>query len=145
MWHMEIQGQKVIIVLLIILTLSVIDDFRRDKISNWIIAAGILSAGVVRGMHSPVGVLSFLIDLLAPILILLLFYRLRGLGAGDLKLFSVVSGFIGFGQCLDVILYSGIVGVFIAIVCRLAHNKREWIHFSLPILAGTILKLVLVN
>lgn len=140
---MEAIDQKVVVLLLIILSLSVIDDYSRDKISNWIIAAGILSAGIVREVHSPERVLSLLTDLLLPILVLLLFYWLRGLGAGDLKLFSVISGLIGFEQCLYIILYAAIFGIGIAGVCRLAHHKREWVHFSLPIMAGTILELVL--
>lgn len=81
----------------VVITPCVIHDLRGYQIPNmWILFGWIAGALYQISQRGFMGILFWLLSLLLPILILLPLYLLRVLGAGDIKLFSVVIGILGW-------------------------------------------------
>ncbi len=125
------------IILLVILSLGAIDDYRRMKIDNLIILFGIISAGYFRCSLPYGDIFSLLKDAALPVVVLFFFYCTGGLGAGDIKLISVVSLFTGFENTLYVIFFSGCAGLVLYAAVVLSGQKPGKIRFAFPILIGT--------
>ena len=68
-------------------------DLRKRKIPNLLILAGAI-LGMVRLISCREPLLTYLPGILIPILILFPFFRIGTLGAGDIKLFSVIGFFL---------------------------------------------------
>lgn len=148
---------------------AVVSDFIRMKISNRLIAAGFMVSLFFRILQSGwSGFVPFLWNITFPVVVLFLFYLLGMIGAGDIKLFSLIGGFINFTELAECIaasfvlgavwslaklvydgnfrerLYAG--GVYLFSLFLGGDKKYEWkkgkqgnlIHFSLAILAGLI-------
>ncbi len=81
-------------VLYVILIVAVYQDFRSSKISNRLILAGLGAAFIFRIIGGEEKrFIWFLPDIVIPVVVLYLFFIFGILGAGDIKLFSVISGF----------------------------------------------------
>ena len=157
-------------VLLVILILAVISDLRYMKISNRLIFVGIVLALAIRiwgNGWSDIG--NFLWNISFPVIVLYLFYLVGAMGAGDIKLFSVVGGFFNFKElvlCMGISLvmgalfslgkmifsgtfFSGITEGVTYLSCYLKGGRETYrrdlahkanlIHFSPAILAGAVL------
>lgn len=151
------------------LSLAVIEDFYHMKISNKLILAGLFLAIIYQVATQGVDILfSVLWNILFPIIVLYLFYLVHALGAGDIKLLSVVGGFINFKELVICIAISFAIGAMIAFgkmlyyrsfLCSIRKGtryileqamgrrevyekdfltKRNLIHFSFAILLGTV-------
>ena len=151
-----------------ILILAVILDFKYMKISNRLILMGIILALafqviIGRGVSDFIHVLC---NIFFPVIVLYLFYLMGVIGAGDVKLFSVIGGFVNFRELVLCMLCSFVVGAVISLGKMLfcgtllegLHNagcyfwglakgeyrtygrgskeKRNRIHFSLAIVLG---------
>ena len=104
-----------VLALLFHLMAAVVTDFRRMKISNRLIASGLIWGFVLRFIgEGSTGIVHFLVNISIPVILLFLFFQLRVLGAGDIKLFSVVGGFVTTDRLLLVIaaafLAGGVIG-----------------------------------
>ncbi len=89
------------ITLLLVLLLAVIMDFRERRISNRLIALGLVSGLILRVIgEGSIGIVHFIVNISIPVILLFLLFQLRALGAGDIKLFSVVGGFVMIQQLL---------------------------------------------
>lgn len=151
----------------ILLTVAVIQDFRQTKVSNRLILVGLFIAIVFRifgdGIQAVVWALP---NIIFPVIILYLFYLMRILGAGDIKLFSVVGGFLKFNELVSCMMCAFIVGAIISLIKMLYErtlsyrlflgerylrsilmgdfgpysfkSKDSIMHFSLAILLGVI-------
>lgn len=156
--------------LLVILAAAVIEDFMYMKISNRLILMGILfslafgfEAGGLKQILYVLANLSF------PVIMLYLLYLLGVLGAGDIKLFSIIGGFTNFRTLISCMLFSFLAAAVIAIgkmFCNrnftislvkagmflrslkqmgLVSYHKEWaeernlMHFSVAILIGYII------
>ncbi|MCR5785472.1 MAG: prepilin peptidase [Eubacterium sp.] len=128
-----------IILLLTVLLFAAADDCRRAKISNSIILLGIMSSGYLRCFLLNESIPSFLADLILPTVILFGFYIAGGLGAGDLKLISVVGSFVGFEITLYVIFFAGIFALLLSGVFKITGRKYSRIRLALPIMIGTFI------
>ena len=84
------------ICLLLLLIMAVWMDIRTNKISNRLIGFG-LFLGYIRNFeeYGWDGSIHFLIQISLPVLVFYLFFLMHVLGAGDIKLFSVISSCIG--------------------------------------------------
>lgn len=156
--------------LLVILAAAVIQDFMYMKISNRLILMGILFSlafGYETGGFKQV--LYVLANLSFPVIMLYLLYLLGVLGAGDIKLFSIIGGFTNFRMLISCMLFSFLAAAVIAIG-KMLYNRnltaslvkagmffrglkqtgivsyhKEWaeernlIHFSVAILIGYII------
>lgn len=129
-----------------VLSLAVMVDLIRYKIPNWLLLMGYLG-GIVYQYRSSNLWYFYVTD---SILILITFYILfyfNILGGGDVKLYAVIALFVGYIPCLNIFVLSFIVGALISVfkIAFLVISQKEWdishlyIHFSLPILIGTIL------
>lgn len=138
-------GTLMSLTLLTILVLAVRMDFREQRISNRLIAFGLFIGLIFRILgEGSSGIVHFLVNISIPVILLFLLFQLRALGAGDIKLFSVVGGFVETRQLLFVMLAAfftaAVIGVGKILYLKGSakyHGKRgTLIHFSLAILIG---------
>lgn len=128
-------------------------DFKYDKIFNGWIVIGILLGYFIRiqegGWHSAgVGCISMTLSflLLYPV------YKIRGLGAGDVKLLMMVGTFTSVEEVLHVIILSFLIGAVFSIgkivsernlekgsIKEINMEKRNKIHFALPVCISVML------
>ena len=119
------------------------------KISNRLIVCGLIWGLVLKIWgNGYVGILYFILNITIPVVLLFLLFQMHALGAGDIKLFSVVGSFITTEQLIRVMLYSfviaAILGVGKVLYLHLGHRKQGGekltkIHFSIAILLAVIL------
>lgn len=98
------------------LVLAVILDIRTYRIPNALTAAG-MAAGLIYHLcrAGPPGMLLALKDLILTIMIFFPVYQIKGLGAGDIKLLSVISMFLGWKRGLVISIYSLFIGAVLGI------------------------------
>lgn len=120
-------------------------DFGNEKISNRLIVSGLfwglafrlLGEGSAAWVH-------FLVNISIPVILLFLLFQMRAVGAGDIKLFSVVGGFLTTEQLLYVMFAAFAAGAVVGLI-KLLYRVRTTgyqigtitvIHFSTAILIG---------
>ncbi len=114
-------------------------DLLKDKIFNaWVIPA--LSTGVISSL---IGGTDRLIESLsavgAALLILLPVYFLKGIAAGDVKLFMSAASFLSVSDTLSCILISFLIAGAISVaVIIFKRNKQKTIHFAVPVLISVL-------
>ncbi len=110
--------------LLMLLFLAALSDIRTSQISNRLILAG-LSMGILFRLweEGPFGIFKFFIYVTVPIIVLFFLFLMRVLGAGDIKLFSVISGICGFREWVSCIIAAFIIGAVLAVV-RMMYLKN---------------------
>lgn len=93
-----------------------IQDIKEYKISNKLILVGLpisLAVGLAdRGWQ---GFGNWIVGIILPIVLLFVIFCIGGLGAGDIKLLSVIGGYIG-KDILIVICYSFFAGAILSIL-----------------------------
>jgi len=114
--------------LLSITGLAVINDIWRGKIPNALVIAGLCIGGCWQFSYRGVsGILQFLGGSILPLLLLAVLYYFRMLGAGDIKLFSVIGGFLGVSailQCIAIAFLAGAIISTILMIRRRILSKR---------------------
>lgn len=118
---------------------AVFTDLFKDKIYNaWVVPALITGVGtsLLQGHDrffesvTAVG---------AAFLILLPVYLLRGIAAGDVKLFMSAASFLTLQDTLSCIVVSFLVaGVISIAILILKKNKQKTIHFAVPVLISAL-------
>ncbi len=142
-------------------------DLRRQKIANlWILTGWVWGLGLQYAAEEWGGVLQFFIGAGIPVLCLFLLFYFRMLGAGDIKLLSVLGGLLGGQAALRLLLLSFFFGGVLSLgllissgtlVFRLRYfadyfrtyvksrerrpyrqtgERAEHFHFTLPVLLG---------
>lgn len=110
------------ITLLGIVMLAVIQDLCLMKIRNNIILIGLILGMVFRiGGQGVSSVISGIGNVLFPILIFYLLFAAHIIGAGDIKLFSVIGSFVSFSQLVCCMAYAFLFGAvisFVLLVCK---------------------------
>ncbi len=114
-------------------------DLLRDRIYNaWVVPG--LVAGVVTSLFQ--GGDRFMESLFAvgaAFLILIPVYFVKGIAAGDVKLFMSAASFLSMKDTLSCILFSFIIaGVLSIAILILKRNKQRTMHFAVPILASVL-------
>lgn len=123
----------------------IVTDIRQGKIENRVILMGYVLALALAYIQE--GIPGVLISIKAAGLIILslfLLFLLKGLGAGDIKLLSVMAAFFpnnGFHIAV-LSFFSGALFAVIRMVYRgtrkkAVYIKRETLHFSIPIAFAT--------
>lgn len=149
-------------------------DIRSMRISNRLILAGLVMSLVLRIWEGGAAeILPFLWNITFPVILFYLFYLTGVLGAGDIKLFSMIGGFINFTMLWNCIVSAFLIGAVMSLfkmlflgnpyvqlydgyryIISLFEGNRQrypWykenpgrlIHFSVPILFGLILTIQL--
>lgn len=100
-------------------------DLDCRRISNRLILAGIGCGAALRIFSEGIWQIGRLTaDLLLPVGLLFILYLFRVLGAGDLKLFSIISIFIGRKACFYVICYAFLAGAAAGLLSIL--KRKKW-------------------
>ena len=141
------------IVVLLLTGIAMWSDLRTKKVPNRLILAGYLT-GAILLINAPPDRLDGLPDIVVrfvwraawPILLLYPLFLLRGLGAGDIKLFSVLSVFYPCSILTQIMVYSLFIGAGISIchilVCRITRTKRrKYIHYTVCIFFAGIIQI----
>ena len=140
MWEVEKRGGEVFIfissgLLLVILAVGAWFDIREQRVPNWwcilACAAGVcLTWQTAAGKGSVWPLLLYTARLLVVAAVWFPLFRLRMIGAGDVKLMALIVGFLGFGTGVPVILYGFFIGAVLAflkmLICR---NLRQRLTF----------------
>lgn len=114
-------------VCLVVLGVAAYYDFRSHRIPNRVVLAGLLSAVALNTLLAAgIGGWSSLAGLGLGLALMLPFYLLRALGAGDVKLIAVVGAFLGPLALLGALLAIGLTGglLAVAVAWRLGVLRR---------------------
>lgn len=120
------------------LIIAFICDVRTQTIPNWLTLSSFFS-GV--GYHAVVGGWDGLLESIggasAGFFPLLALYALRGIGAGDVKLFGAIGAWIGAllvaQLMLYSILYAGAIGIILIVLNRSFSNRLTAALFSIVV------------
>ncbi len=112
-------------VLFVLLIGASVSDYRSYRIPNWLTFSG-AAFGLVYNTAVPLfphaGFLWAFEGLLLGFLIMLPFYALRAMGAGDVKLMAMVGAFLGVSDTFHAAIFSFIVGGVAALAFALSHK-----------------------
>lgn len=106
-----------IAVLFLVITLAVYSDIRSFKIKNPITYSAVM-LGIAINTYS-YGIEGFkdaIIGVFIPIIGLFIFFALRMLGAGDIKLYCAVGAIMGWEFVIACLAYSFLFGGFISVI-----------------------------
>ncbi|MCI8326419.1 MAG: hypothetical protein HFI37_01420 [Lachnospiraceae bacterium] len=119
---------------------AAISDIHTGKIRNWLIFLGLILGGIITIFEKGIVAIPFwIIQIFIPVFLFFLMFRIGGLGAGDIKLFSVIASFLTIEEwwiCMTAAFLSGAVICIFKIMFAKKMKDPHRIHFSIPILAG---------
>lgn len=116
-------------ILLVLLPASLFDIWRYKVPNALIIAALIISLVGHIEMQGLIGVYPWFVGTIVPFFLTYFFYRLRMIGASDVKVFCVVGSFVGIEACLKIMFVSIFTGAVLAIF-KVAGKKNLRYRFS---------------
>jgi prepilin peptidase CpaA len=116
------------IVLLALVVIAGVIDYRSYRIPNWLTfggaLVGLVSSTLVAGQPLD-GFLWALAGLAAGFAVLIPLYALHVMGAGDVKLMAAVGAFLGFPGILYAVLFTFIAGGLTALAFAIAHKASR--------------------
>jgi prepilin peptidase CpaA len=118
-------GNPGIALVMLVIAAAVI-DVQSLRIPNWLTVGGMvlgLAWNTAVASASLAGLLWALGGLAVGLVVLLPFYAVRVMGAGDVKLMAAVGAFLGFPGILYAILFTFIAGGILALMFALAHRS----------------------
>lgn len=131
-----------------LLSCAVYTDLTQTRISNRLIVLGLMIGFVFRlWSEGLVGVFFYVVNISIPVILLFLLFQMRVLGAGDIKLFSMLGTFISTEQLLKLMVLAFCVGALLGI-CKMIYQfifrkyelgKLTQVHFSPAILIAYLL------
>lgn len=129
------------LVLYTIVIVAVIQDFRYMKISNRLILVGLffsLVFGIFLGGIPRI--FYILLNISFPVVTLYLLYLLGILGAGDIKLFSVIGGLTNFKTLTGCMLAAFVAGAVIAVGIMLCNRNLQFSLFKAQLFLKEVLQ-----
>lgn len=113
-----------ILLLYLILSISTLYDVIEYRIPNYCIVAGLIGGLWLQvAIHGVSGICLWFIGLAVPFAVLVVLYLLRVIGAGDVKLFMVIGGFLGVGPMPSILCYSCLAGAVLALAKMLKERN----------------------
>lgn len=104
-------------------------DVLYRRIPNWLTCPAMLLALLVHGLTGGgAGLAHAIMGLAAGMALLMPFYLLKGMGAGDVKLMGVVGAFLGPTRVLHAFLWTGLSGGLYALIL-LAFRPHQLVIF----------------
>lgn len=117
-------------ILFIVLIIAVFQDIKTYKIKNKTILAGI-SLGIILNLFQNAYPLKVgLINKIIVILVLYIFYRIKAIGAGDVKLYFVCAFFVEYSLFYKIICISFVLGAIISIIKLIVDKEFKFILFK---------------
>ncbi|MCI9149824.1 MAG: hypothetical protein HFI42_04890 [Lachnospiraceae bacterium] len=99
-----------------LLLTAAVTDLRSGRISNRLICLGLIAGLILQIWESGwSGSIRFVIQVLFPVIVLFLLFLMRALGAGDIKLFSVVSGIWNLKVICYCMFFSFLAGALVSL------------------------------
>lgn len=133
--------------ILTLLIAAVYFDLKTDKVPNELIVLGYL-IGALTQIHAPPDVRQFIVSVVWPIALLYPLFLIRGLGAGDIKLFSVLSVFYSPAILMQIMIFSLFIGAAVCfcnwIVCQFVTRTitKSYIHYTVCILFSFLFQFI---
>ena len=129
------------VVVVTYLAVAMIMDLKTRCVKNWWIITGFVIS-IAFSIFAKKGISSFFVGIFFPVP-LLLFYKFRMIGAGDIKLLSVLGSILGMGkmiQCIIPILSFSVLLSCLSIISCYYHRKRgEKIDKRIPLVVAIAL------
>ena len=99
-------------------------DIRKGRISNRLICLGIVSGILIRIWESGVeGLVLSVVQIFIPVIVLFLLFLMRALGAGDIKLFSVIGSIWNLKVLCSCMFFSFVAGAVMSLGKLLYHKN----------------------
>ena len=104
----------ILLILVLVLFFASLWDYKKGKIPNLIIAAGFIY-GLMRIFYYQ-NFLTHIWGIIVPILILYPFFKIGTIGAGDIKLFSLIGCYLSFMEVLYCMFLAFVIGAMVSLV-----------------------------
>lgn len=128
---------KILIILIIVLFFASLYDFRIGRIPNLLIAIGAIY-GLIRVFYYQ-NLFSHIPGIIFPILIFYPLFKIGTLGAGDIKLFSLIGFYVSFMESLYCIFLAFVIGaVFSLLALKQEGNLSDRITYLMSYLKDCI-------
>ncbi len=115
-------------------------DLVKDKIYNAWVIPGLVTGMLTSLTRGPGGFAESLKAVGVTLMILLPVYFIRGIAAGDVKLFMSAASFLSMQDAVSCIVISFLIAGAISVaILILKRNKKREIHFAVPVLASVLL------
>ena len=112
---------KILIILVLLLFLAATLDFYRGKIPNVLIVIG-CCYGLIRLLYYQ-DIIRFIPGILFPIIILFPLYKIGVIGAGDIKLFSLLGFYFTFMETIFCIFIAFVLGAVISALSFIRYDN----------------------
>lgn len=110
--------------LVLIVQTAVLCDLDKGRIPNALILAGLGMGFIFQSVSDHfTGIVLFLGGVFLPVLVFGPLYYFRMIGAGDIKLMSVVGAFVGPAACFSCMLWSVLAGGVLSFALILHHRN----------------------
>lgn len=112
--------------LTIVLLIAAVSDIRFHKIPNWLTYSTVVLAIVYStAMKGSEGFLFSVVGVVVGIAVLIPFYLMGGMGAGDVKLMGAVGGLLGPKGVFRAFLFTAIMGAIWALALLTFHGRLK--------------------
>ncbi len=109
-----------------LLITAAVQDLKSGKISNRLIVTGLMIGVAIQVTEYRVwGVYYFLRNISVPVILLYLLFQMHVLGAGDIKLFSMIGSILTTGELLQCMAYSFLTAGAAAVLFLAADADRR--------------------
>lgn len=114
------------IVLLVVVSAAIYQDIKSYKIPNGLIVAGWISGFILQVMINGIqGIGYWCFGSMLPIIVTYVLFYFKMLGAGDIKLLSVIGGMCGIGFLKSVLFVSFLVGAVLSLMQMLRWKQLQ--------------------
>lgn len=117
---------------------AVFTDLYKDKIYNVWVIPGLLTGLIAALLQGQERFLSALMAVGVSFLVLMPVYLVKGIAAGDVKLFLSTASFLSMQDLYSCILFSFLIAGVISLGILIFKRNKKTIHFAIPIMASTI-------
>lgn len=118
--------------LVCLLLLAVIMDLKSYKISNYLILTGVFTGFIFHLFeHGRAGISLCFFGMIVPIVILFPLFIIKALGAGDIKLFSVIGSYMGIIYVFKSIAAAFIIGAVMSLIYLIRYRQVFYRFHSL--------------
>ena len=123
-FHYLMNMDVLLFILIVLLTLSVITDIKWKKIPNALTFPVMIFGLIAHGFKSGLlGLIYSIEGLLLGIALLIVFYIMGMMGAGDVKLMGAVGSILGPAGVFKAFLFTAIVGGIYALIVLAYHGQ----------------------